>query len=281
MSDVRLVATNPDDNTLVPVASNASGQLAVQSPKIEKVPNDFDVEGDLTVSGNASIAGPLESSVLRVTNAGTTYPRIIGTPDGTFYSETAAGVYPWKMTPNGKANFTNSVDIYKSGSSSSTVLFDCSSDNGVAEGQKDSKFSVLANGQVQSNGYHIGIGFNARPSNNGYAVTVEDSDSGELNVIISESGTAEFHGDVTVGSRSKQWMLVEQGGLCHMVEQARASTADLVDPDFAVPVASSYPKLRDVFAELDVVEKALEQVMEKLRMVEPNGWPVWDGSSNS
>ena len=56
-----------------------------------------------------------------------------------------------------------------------------------------------------------------------------------------------------------------------MVEQARATAADLVTP----PV---YPKLRDVFAELDVVEKALEQVMENFEWLKPDGWPVWDGS---
>ncbi len=48
MTDVRLVATNPDDGVLVPVASNSSGQLAVQSPKIEKIPNDVEVEGTVT-----------------------------------------------------------------------------------------------------------------------------------------------------------------------------------------------------------------------------------------
>ena len=51
MNDVRLVATNPEDSSLVPVATNARGQLAVQSPKIEKVPNDLDVQGDISATG--------------------------------------------------------------------------------------------------------------------------------------------------------------------------------------------------------------------------------------
>ena len=92
------------------------------------------------------------------------------------------------------------------------------------------------------------------------------------------SGKGSFAGDLVVGSRSKHWMLVEQGGLCHMVEQVKATTADLVDP---AADADEYPKLRDVFAELNVIEKALEEVMEKLRMTQPDGWPVWDGSDNS
>lgn len=104
------------------------------------------------------------------------------------------------------------------------------------------------------------------------------------------NGEAIFSGDVVVGSRNKKWMLVEMNGLCHMVEQTNVSTADLDDPDSSVDssvksnfvdsTALEYPHLRDVFGELDVIEKALEDVMEKLRMTVPNGWPVWDGSDN-
>lgn len=110
---------------------------------------------------------------------------------------------------------------------------------------------------------------------------------------INSEGITTFSGEVVVDSRNKKWLLVEQGGLCHMVEQISASTADLVNadssvdsvslfPDSFVDTSSSakYPHLRDVFAELDVVEKALNEVMEKLRMTPPNGWPVWDGSDN-
>jgi hypothetical protein len=81
-------------------------------------------------------------------------------------------------------------------------------------------------------------------------------------------------GDVVVGSRNKSWMLVEQGGLCHMVEQVR--TLDDVEP-----YSSEYPKLRDVFNELNLIEKALSDVMDRLRMTPPNGWPVWDGSNET
>ena len=95
-------------------------------------------------------------------------------------------------------------------------------------------------------------------------------------ITLDRSGSAEFAGDVVVGSRNKQWMLVEQNGLCHMVEQLRATTADLV-----APAVAEYPPLRDVFAELDAIEKALGDVMDKLRMAPPAGWEVWDGSSEN
>ncbi len=64
-------------------------------------------------------------------------------------------------------------------------------------------------------------------------------------------------------------MLVEQGGLCHMVEQTRV-TKDLINPE--------YPQLRDVFQELNLIEQALSEVMDKLRLSPPAGWEVWDGS---
>ena len=94
-----------------------------------------------------------------------------------------------------------------------------------------------------------------------------------------QTGSAEFARDVVVGSRNKKWMLVEQGGLCHMVEQiTTAGTADLTD---LVDPAAEYPPLRDVIAELNAVEQALGEVMELLRMKPPAGWEVWDGSSKN
>jgi hypothetical protein len=51
MIDVRLTATNPEDSTLVPVPCNSRGELLTVAPKIEKIPNDVEIEGDLTVTG--------------------------------------------------------------------------------------------------------------------------------------------------------------------------------------------------------------------------------------
>jgi hypothetical protein len=59
MIDVRLTATNPEDSTLVPVPCNARGELLTVAPKIESIPNDVEIDGDLTVTGsiNGSIGG--------------------------------------------------------------------------------------------------------------------------------------------------------------------------------------------------------------------------------
>ena len=51
MIDVRLTATNPEDSTLVPVPCNARGELLTVAPKIELIPNDVEIDGDLTVTG--------------------------------------------------------------------------------------------------------------------------------------------------------------------------------------------------------------------------------------
>jgi hypothetical protein len=101
----------------------------------------------------------------------------------------------------------------------------------------------------------------------------------DITLQFKSDGSGKFSGDVTVGSRSKSWMLVEQGGLCHMVEQTRS----LIDEGFSVDADADadYPKLRDVFNELDLIERSLSQVMEKLRLTPPAGWPVWDGSDET
>jgi hypothetical protein len=60
MIDVRLTATNPEDSTLVPVPCNARGELLTVAPVIELIPNDVEIQGDLTVTGliNGLSEGP-------------------------------------------------------------------------------------------------------------------------------------------------------------------------------------------------------------------------------
>ena len=235
MNDVRLVATNPADSSLVPVATNARGELAVQSPKIEKVPNSLQVEGDLTVGEGIELKANGGSASF---SGGSITLDAYGNINGV----------------NHYANQTLSTNATFSGALNGTNTFVVKADGSASfSGDVSMRANLLIKG------------------GNGSGLFIRDKEDTEYMIDLNENGSAHFLGDVVVGSRSKQWMLVEQGGLCHMVEQARATAADLVTP----PV---YPKLRDVFAELDVVEKALEQVMEKLRMVEPDGWPVWDGS---
>lgn len=51
MSDVRLVGTNPEDSSLVPVAVNSAGLLKTEVGKIELIDNDLTISGNLIVGG--------------------------------------------------------------------------------------------------------------------------------------------------------------------------------------------------------------------------------------
>ena len=57
MSDVRLMATNPDDSSVVPVACNSRGELLVADPVIEEIPNDVDFDGDVSITGKLTVGG--------------------------------------------------------------------------------------------------------------------------------------------------------------------------------------------------------------------------------
>ena len=52
MTDYRLVGTNPEDSSLVPVAVTSAGLLKTSIGKIESIPNDVEVDGNLTVTGD-------------------------------------------------------------------------------------------------------------------------------------------------------------------------------------------------------------------------------------
>lgn len=67
MSDVRLVGTNPDDGSLVPVSVTPSGMLRTSIGKIESIPNDVVVAGKLTaasgqINGDLSVTGQVLGS---------------------------------------------------------------------------------------------------------------------------------------------------------------------------------------------------------------------------
>ena len=190
MTDVRLTATNPEDSSVVPVACNAKGEL-----KLEEIPDqsfDGNLEGDLTVTGNAYFAGNVISSSWA---SGLGFSLENSALGGSISLQTAAG--------------------------------------------------------ASGNTFFISRG-------------------GTPAVEITAVGTAKFAGDVVIGSRGSQWMIVESGGLAHLIEQSSFKSE-----------SENYPKLRNIPEELSMVEQALAEVMEKLRMVPPAGWEVWDGSSKN
>lgn len=241
MTDVRLTALNPEDSQVYPVACNTSGEL-----KLEKQETfDGNLDGDLTVEGNVGIGTDSPKRTLHVSASALNPVRIQSSNTGSRIEF---------QDSNTVAN--DSVSIGSVGND-----FQINTNIGALGGTR--RVTVKDNGNV-------GIGI------------------GEPQAKLDVAGNADFAGNVVVGSRSKAWMLVENGGLCHMVEQVSAISADLVDPAddlvdpaFGVDSAAEYPNLRNVFQELNIIERCLEEVMAKLRMTEPDGWPVWDGSDNS
>ncbi len=85
--------------------------------------------------------------------------------------------------------------------------------------------------------------------------------------IIESNGNAEFQGDVVIGSKGSLWLIRESNGVAMLIEQTFTKEA----PE----------KVRDLPRELDLIEAALNEVMDKLKMTPPAGWEVWDGSDNS
>ena len=289
MADVRLTATNPEDSSVVPVACNAKGELLLEEPTLAS--DDYvavtgdNMTGDLTLGrdkitldatdGNATFASGgrfnaylISPYIISSTASGNAtyvgknatadtdeiqYVSGVGINIGTnLLSEDSTNI---KLSTNGAASFAGDVIIGNNPTGSITT-------SGIRAANYGALLARADNTNVFA-GYQNGV---TTPTSS-----------------IRSTGEAFFAGDVIVSSRYKQWMLVEQNGLCHMVEQMRASTADLVEPTADLvdpyPVAAEYPPLRDVFAELDAIEKALGEVMERLRMSPPAGWEVWDGSN--
>jgi len=258
MSDVRLTATNPEDSSAVPVACNSKGELL-----LEEIPDqsfDGDLDGDLTVSGSATFGNYSDNNGLLINGLGggvanLTINRASGS-SGLIYGQ-LNGNTTSLINADGSVMFSGGAISIESGGTIRTA----------AAGTGMSVGTALSTSDTANSAFEIKAG-----------ATAGTPDTGQRTVKITPSGSAEFTGDVSVGSRSKKWTLVEQGGLCHMVEvtlRSPVSTADLVDEPDDIP---KYPKLRDVFHELDLIEQALQQVMEKLRLDPPAGWPVGDGS---
>lgn len=297
MADVRLVATNPIDSSLVPVACNTGGEFLLASPgdlTDVHVLGDLSVDGTSTFDDNVIIDGPNSSVAALLVRSN--YAAGVGNPVLLVRGNTDNDI-AW-IDGTGEATFAGNVTIGKTTSGASDVgarfvkgakaqllSLDC-----VAGGSTDVVYQVNNNGsgtvQIKADGsvtfdgtVQTGVGFfSDRPAGDAAKNVLRGTLGGVITSSILADGSGEFSGEVVVASRGQKWTLVEQGGLCHMVAFTRNSADPVgVDLDDEEP---EYLGLRDVFKELDMVESALQEVMERLRMAPPAGWEVWDGSDN-
>lgn len=324
MTDARIVATNPADSSVVPVACNENGELLLAETSLDQfVEKDGDTmtgnlhlgdkiilnpdgsaqfaggavdvydDGKVDLSGDVSLAGGLTGKTAAFSGQVTTGGNWSAATMGETFAARLSGASAFKF--RGDIDSGSLVDFHVGGATVNDIVASIKH-NGDAEFAGD--FRV---GAWPDNGCQMlaqGVVGTRRPSKGSTASLC--SSSGALHFVLSggtfldgiqtttsyitKEGNAVFNGDVVVGSRNKKWMLVESGGICHLVEQTRSAevdTADLVSPEESTP----YPELRNLPQEIDQLRSVVtalltevQRVEEKLRMAPESGWPVWDGS---
>ena len=255
MADVRLTATNPADSSVVPVACNEKGEL-----KLEEIPDqsfDGNLQGDLTVSGIASFA----NGDVNIDSSGRL---LVGTSSS---PSSGNGQYA-KLAVQGSTFSAIGAAIFNLQSGKAATSLGSAEDLGFIQftdnaGNDFAWIRGTVNGTPGAGDYPGALTFSTTA--NGESAPTE-------RMRIESNGKATFAGDVVIGSRGSQWMIVESGGLAHLIQQTSFK---------GQPRNDGYPQLRNIPNELTMVEHALGEVMEKLRMIPPAGWEVWDGSSEN
>ena len=267
MTDVRLTATNPEDSSVVPVACNEKGELKLEEPVVSS--DDYVAKAGDTMTGNLHLGDHITLDAIDGSAEFTGTVNIgdysvFGTGDGFRFAKGG------QININRQASGTV-LQVSNNGGIDPTVVIKADGSAEFAGGIKSTVGNAYAF-EVSDGTLNLG-GIYRNSSGTSFVVK---NNVGTTNAQISPDGSAAFAGDVIVGSRNKQWMIVESNGLAHLVEQTRSeiSTAD-VEPSI------DYPPLRDIPGELTMVEEQLQKVLEKLRMVPEAGWEVWDGSDEN
>ena len=273
MTDVRLTATNPEDSSVVPVACNSRGELLVEgSEGGEYLPlTGGDLTGPLTSTSSATFASFVESDLFSVSRSAVankdSYVSKLSVADtGKHFKAVDTGSNPVAaINSDGSADFAAQVVVGDHTSStggiqlrevgSMAIRRDSPSGSGVLTVYKGGTDSADATVAITNDGNatFTGIVSIDRPvagtPASGWSC-FNGQNNGTTTSSIKADGSAVFSGDVVVGSRGKQWMIVESNGLAHLVEQTREAT--------------TYPVLRDYAAELDKLREQMEEVQKKL-----------------
>ena len=253
MTDVRLTIV-AEDGQVYPVLGNTKGELKLEEPTVNS--DDYVAKSGDNMTGNLTLG--TDKITLDATNGGATFAGTIQTGETNANSSTGSwiqdlgGVYTTRPAGSSAPAFA----AYQQGNAASPKAVI------NADGSATFAREVVAGVRDVNSVLMTSSG------------TIQGVVSGESRYSLTGDGRATFTNDVVIGSRNKKWMIVESNGIAHLVEQTRVS----VSAD--VP-AAQYPPLRNIPEELDLIEQALGEVMHKLRMNPPAGWPVWDGSDEN
>ena len=280
MTDVRLTALNPADSQVYPVACNDKGEILLDPP--DPI-TDLDVPGNLTV-------GPGPGATISSFGSAT-FEQDLKVNDGGYGGK---GLFVGNPALQGSFTYRSTGDTeIASGPGKDVVIAESLGGDDILR-LKDNG-SATFTGELNAGGSWTdpNLNFAARLGgaspfkfrgdlSSGSIVDFHNGGAAFSDVVasIKYDGSATFSGDVTVGSRGKEWMIVESGGLAHLIEQAAYDAAD--EPEL---LAADYPVLRNIPAELDqlqalvlALKDEVQRVEEKLRMAPSAGWEVWDGS---
>jgi hypothetical protein len=278
MADVRLTATNPENSQAVPVACNSKGELLLEQPEGGDTAVQLDDGGtkqviksaglgisdgstvniQLQPDGSATFGGPIEAETsffeTEIATDGAIHIKNIG--DDNF---TAV------IQGDGKAYTMGDLNVGTPGNPQDSRIGMSAPTGKARMAIKDETINSWWGVSNFADNFQIqrwdGVSWKAVTSTNGTGA-------------LTHNGTASFTSDVVVGSRGKQWMIVESNGIAHMVEQTfREEINGMKEPSEQV-----YPNLRNIPGELTMIEEQLQKVMEFLRMAPQAGWEVWDGS---
>ncbi len=254
----------------MPVQVTAEGKVVAvgDGPQGDYLPiTGGELLGDLEVDGGISAAGDVVTGNNPVSGSSN---GALQTANGQFWASTATGAYLFtgylsgnstpkvRIKSNGSAEFASGKAIITSGGSYIADL------EGNAAG--NAAVTINSNGSASFSGIVDNTaGFvSDRSSGAGGCFLGRLNGNGTSQILA--NGSATFDGDVVIGSRGAKWLIRESNGVAMLIEQTRRGQ---IEPRMQ--------KVRDLPSELDLIETALSEVMAKLKMVPPAGWPVWDG----
>ena len=240
MADVRLTAINPADSSAVPVACNEKGELKLEDPLVIEGPQGE--KGDKGDPGDPGGQGEQGEKGDK------------GDPGDPFSGNFVGNVYFDGRVGIGVPNPGFSLEVQGLVSIKDSLYPQYRM---VREGSDALPNTAWTTFIDQYGKYVI--------QEQGLDITVMRLDGGAPVEILQE---------LTIRSRNATWLLAESGGLCHLIEQSATK-----NEDGYILQNSSLPPLRNIPAELTMVEEQLQKVLEKLRMVPEAGWEVWDGSA--